>query len=297
MSIAWRQLDRYDNGDMSIDRADAPLRQIRLLRVTADECVSARDEAAVEEPLQLVIGGAPFAVIMRTPGADEALAAGFLVGERIVRERREVVSIAPAHGRDRRVLHNVVNIELTDTAMKRLARAKRSVAMSASCGLCGRQTIEAIAEEGLRVESAIEIDAAVVAALPDRLRAAQTVFARTGGLHAAGLFRADGTLDAIAEDVGRHNAVDKTIGATWLAQGSLRGHALCVSGRASYEIVLKAVVAGIGVIVAVSAPSTMAIDLAASAGVTLSGFVREGRLNVYTHPGRIRAVAGARHAR
>lgn len=279
---------------MSIHRTGAQLRQVRLTRLTAGECVSTRDEAAVEEPLQLVINGAPFAVIMRTPGADEALAAGFLLGERIVVERDEVVSIAAERGRGQRAVHNVVNVELTGTAMRRLARAKRSVTMNASCGLCGRQTIDAITAEGLRVESTVAIEAGVIATLPDRLRSAQTVFARTGGLHAAGLFRADGTLDAIAEDVGRHNAVDKTIGATWLARGgSIGSDALCVSGRASYEIVLKAVVAGIPVVVAVSAPSTMAIDLAASAGVTLAGFVRDGRINVYSRPERLRAVTSA----
>jgi FdhD protein len=263
-------------------------RAVELVRWAAGTRQAGRDAAAVEEPLQLIVNGRAFAVIMRTPGPDGALAAGFLVGERIVQSFDDIVSLKPATAPDGGARHNVVDIVLGRAATARLAAVKRSVTTTAACGMCGRQSIDALAAAGLSVRSSCAFEAATLAELPARMRRAQTVFDTTGGLHAAGLFRADASLDQIAEDVGRHNAVDKVVGARWLARDwPLSKHVLCVSGRASYEIVLKALTAGIPIVAAVSAPSTLAIDLAETGGITLAGFVRENRLNVYTHPHRI----------
>jgi FdhD protein len=238
--------------------------------------------------LQLVINGGAFAVIMRTPGADYDLAAGFLIGERIVAAFDDVVSLGPAPSRDGGMRHNVVDIVLGDLASSRLAAARRAVTTTASCGLCGRQSIDDLAAEGFDVRSPLQVAAETVAVLPTLMRRAQAIFDTTGGLHAAGLFRADATLEVIAEDVGRHNAVDKVVGSRWLArEWPLSERVLCVSGRLSYEIVLKALTAEIPIVAAVSAPSTLAIDLAERTGITLAGFVREGGLNVYTHPQRV----------
>jgi FdhD protein len=269
------------------DIDDRPARPVQVLKVAHEGRSEASDSAAVEEPLQVSINGAPFAVIMRTPGADRDLTAGFLLGERIAVDAGDIESMAPGHARG--VLqHNVIEVALAAHAAGRVAAAARAVTTNASCGLCGRQHVDSLLADGLSVRSAFSVPAAVVAQCPARMREVQDVFERTGGLHAAALFDAHGAIERVAEDVGRHNAVDKVIGASWWAgRWPLDERMLCVSGRLSYEIVLKALIARIPVLVAVSAPSTLAIDLAAGAGVTLAGFVREGRMNVYTHPERI----------
>jgi FdhD protein len=266
----------------------APVRAVPVVRVGGGEPGRAHDFAAVEEPLQLLVAGRPFAVIMRTPGADRALVAGFLVAEGIVRESGDLVGVDEACDAAGRAQHNVVDVRLGPAASARLARAARAVAMSSSCGLCGRQTIDALVADRPPVDSDVRMAAEVVVDLPRLMRGAQAAFDRTGGLHAAALVSPEGSLDRLAEDVGRHNAVDKVVGAMWL-EGCwpVAGHALAVSGRASYEIVLKAFAAGVPIVAAVSAPSSLAIDLAERAGITLVGFVRDGRFNVYSHPARV----------
>jgi FdhD protein len=249
------------------------------------------DIAAVEEPLEVRLHGKPFAVIMRTPGDDRALAAGFLFSEGVVRDARAIGAVEHCRHPDRPEAHNVVDVYLLGDAKASLDRhleERRNVLASSSCGLCGRVSIEAIAVRAPRLEPGWRMKKDVAAALPAALRQHQTVFAGTGGLHGAGLFTPDGEYDTSAEDVGRHNAVDKVVGRTLLDERlPLHDRALAVSGRVSYEIVQKAWLAGIALVCAVSAPTSLAIDLADEAGITLLGFARDGGFNVYTHPSRL----------
>jgi FdhD protein len=235
-----------------------------------------RDRVAVEEPLEIRIGGRPVAVTMRTPGHDEELALGFCLSE----------GLRPASARvPDDLAANTVDV---DAPGFDAARLQRSFFTSSSCGVCGKGALEAVAVEAPRVESELRVPLAVVAALPDRLREAQAAFAVTGGLHATGLFSGAGELLCAREDVGRHNAMDKVVG--WAFTRGLLPLAdsiLCVSGRLSFELVQKAAVAGCPVLVAVGAPSSLAVELAADRSVTLCGFVRGGTANVYTEPWRI----------
>jgi FdhD protein len=236
-----------------------------------------RDEIAVEEPLEIRVGGQPIAVTMRTPGHDEELALGFLRSEGIA-----AVSARPAAD----LAANVIEVEVEGEVD--FEHLSRNFYTSSSCGVCGKGALEAVAVEAPPVESELVVPAVLVAVLPDRLREAQPTFAATGGLHATGLFDASGDLLVVREDVGRHNAMDKVVG--WaFGQGllPLADKMLCVSGRLSFELVQKAVVAGCPVVVAVGAPSTLAVDLARDRGVTLCGFVRGGRVNVYSEAQRI----------
>jgi FdhD protein len=236
------------------------------------------DLVAVEEPLELRIGGRPVAVTMRTPGHDEELALGFCLSEGLRPEAARAADDLAA---------NAVEIDAPAFDPDRLAR---SFYTSSSCGVCGKGALEAVAVEAPRVVSDLRVPAALVAELPARLRAAQAAFEATGGLHAAGLFSARGELLCVREDVGRHNALDKVVG--WAFREDLLPLAeaiLCVSGRLSFELVQKAAVAGCPLLVAVGAPSSLAIELAADRGLTLCGFVRDGSLNVYTRPERVGA--------
>jgi FdhD protein len=235
-----------------------------------------RDRTAVEEPLEIRINGTPVAVTMRTPGHDEELALGFCVTE----------GISPSHAAASSDLAaNTIEVEVPEFDPGRL---QRSFYTSSSCGVCGKGALEAVAVEAPRVTSELRVEATLVSTLPDRLRAAQTAFAHTGGLHATGLFDVTGQLLCLREDVGRHNAMDKVVG--W-AYGQSRlplvRSILCVSGRLSFELVQKAAVAGCPLVVAVGAPSSLAVDLARDRGITTCGFVRSGRMNVYTEPWRI----------
>jgi FdhD protein len=239
---------------------------------------TATDVVAVEEPLEIRIDGAPVAVTMRTPGHDEELALGFALSEGLRPDAARAPDDLAAN-----------TIELVASGFD-AARLARSFYTSSSCGVCGKGALEAVAVEAPRVESDLRLTAALVASLPDRLRESQAAFEATGGLHATGLFAADGSLLCLREDVGRHNAMDKVIGwAFGAGRLPLAGDVLCVSGRLSFELVQKAAVAGCPVLVAVGAPSSLAVELAGDRGVTLCGFVRDGRLNVYTEPWRIDA--------
>jgi FdhD protein len=237
---------------------------------------SERDQVAVEEPLEIRINGAPVAVTMRTPGQDEELALGFCLSEGLRPEAARLPEDLAA---------NTVDV---DAAQFDPARLQRSFYTSSSCGVCGKGALEAVAVEASRVASELHVALEVVASLPDRLRSEQGAFAVTGGLHAAGLFTADGELVCVREDVGRHNAMDKVIGwAFGAGRLPLADTVLCVSGRLSFELVQKAAVAGCPVLVAVGAPSSLAVSLAEDRGITLCGFVRNGNANVYSEAWRI----------
>jgi FdhD protein len=264
---------------------------IDVVRVGPTAGTMASDVAAMEEPLEIRLGGLPFVVIMRTPGDDEALAAGFLLAEQIVRGPDEIATMRYCTDDDGLDVTNVLNVWVTGEAATRAAAAvagKRHVTASSSCGVCGRRSIDDLLESARRLTSTWTVARAVVSAMPDRLRAAQKGFDETGGLHAAGLFAGDGSLVRMAEDVGRHNAVDKVFGAE-LRDGHvpLDERVLFVSGRTSFEIVQKAVCAGVPIVASVSAPSSLAIGLARDANLTLVGFVRGGTFNIYTGADRI----------
>lgn len=252
------------------------------------------DWVAVEEPMEVRVNGSSFAVIMRTPGSDPELAAGFLLAEDVIRTADELLVIELCEDTDEEGRGNTLNVRVAGEAESRLVTRlgdRRQVMMTASCGLCGRRTIESLRARVSHVYGQWQIDPAIVTSLPQRLRAAQRVFDRTGGLHAAGLFDREGRLTLIAEDVGRHNAVDKIVGRR-LIDGALPLDTgiLVVSGRTSYELVQKALLAGVPFVAAVSAPSSLAIRLAEESGITLCGFVRGDTFNVYAHPQRIADV-------
>jgi len=235
-----------------------------------------RDELAVEEPLEIRVNGEPVAVTMRTPGHDEELALGFLLSEGVRPRDASLPDDLAA---------NTVEVAVEGFDPEPL---RRNFYTTSSCGVCGKGALEAVAVEAPRVKSGLRVPATVVAGLPDRLREAQPTFAATGGLHATGLFAADGALLVVREDVGRHNAFDKVVGRAFLdGLLPLADKLVCVSGRLSFELVQKAAVAGAPVVVAVGAPSTLAVELALDRGITLCGFVRDGRVNVYSEPWRI----------
>jgi FdhD protein len=267
------------------------LRPVAVVRVRGGARTEESDRAATEEPLEIRLHDRPFAVIMRTPGADPELAAGFLLSERVLAGADDLGTIA--HCTDPAADHpeNIVNVTLANgsaLAIDRLLAGRRQVATSSACGMCGRQTIESLAVGAAPLRRTWSVASTLISALPDQLRARQALFDETGGLHAAGLFARTGSLLDVAEDVGRHNAVDKIVGRMLMRDAlPLSDHLLCVSGRTSFEIVQKAIVAGIAVVAAVSAPSSLAIELAEEFGVTLIGFIRGDGFNIYAHAERI----------
>jgi FdhD protein len=244
--------------------------------VRLPEASRERDAVAVEEPLEIRVNGSPIAVTMRTPGHDEELALGFLVTEGI-----EPLRAAPPAD----LAANTVEVEVGSFEP---AGLERHFYTSSSCGVCGKGALEAVAVAAPLATSNLRVAASLLARLPERLREHQAAFAETGGLHATGLFDAEGTLHCLREDVGRHNAMDKVVG--WSFQEGLLplgDSILCVSGRLSFELVQKAAVAGCPILVAVGAPSSLAVELARDRGLTLCGFVRDGRVNVYSEPWRV----------
>jgi FdhD protein len=274
-----------------------PVERVRL-RAREDGLEVEREDAlAVEEPLELRIRSAEssavsrFVTTMRTPGPDEELAAGLLFAEGVLEQRADLVALErPGDPRVEPELRaNVLVATLSKDALARAAGLQRSTVMGSACGVCGRTVIGRVLPEGRpRIVSELRVDAELLHALPARLRERQSVFAHTGGLHAAGLFDAQGRLLEVREDIGRHNAVDKLVGARWLAEAlPLRDCLLVVSGRAGFEIVQKATFAGIPIMASVSAPSSLAVELAEAAGITLIGFLRERRFNIYTGAARV----------
>ena len=254
-----------------------------------------RDQVAAEEPLQLSLDGKPLSIVMRTPGNDLELALGLLWAEQVIRSIDDVVRVrisAEAQESESRVPvagdlveSNQVDIYLRTSASR---RPERSFLASSACGVCGATTVESLALDFARIPSGLTVGPAMLPALSDRLREQQRIFESTGGLHAAGLFDEQGELQLLREDIGRHNAVDKVVGRSLLdGRLPLARSLLAVSGRAGYEVVQKAVAAGIPILAAVGAPSSLAVATAERFGMTLVGFLRDDRFNVYTAPERI----------
>jgi len=265
-----------------------------VLRIDGGEVSRRPDTLAAEEPMEIRVDGRPLTVTMRTPGDDFDLAVGFLVSEGVVHATADVLTARYCAGAtaDGTNTYNVVDVQLAPEVPRPDASLERNFYTTSSCGVCGKASLDAVRTTAAWsvAEDPIELSLDLLASLPGRLRKAQAVFDRTGGLHAAGLFSAEGELLVLKEDVGRHNAVDKVIGHA-LREGllPLRGSILMVSGRASFELVQKAVMAGIPVLAAVSAPSSLAAELADEQGLTLVGFLRGASMNVYAGGDRIRS--------
>ncbi len=277
-----------------------PATSARVVRYERGVRAEREDRLATEEPLELRLraGGAraTLAITMRTPGHDFELAAGFLHGEGLIASRADLRGLTYCVDRDvdAEQRFNIVNADLAATALPTLEPLERHFATTSACGICGKASLEALELRGVAaLPSGPQVAPATIARLPERLRAAQGVFAQTGGLHAAALFTSGGELVAVREDVGRHNALDKLVG--WaLLEGRLPlAEAVVLLSGASYELVQKALVARVPVLCAVSAPSSLAVDLARRFGMTLAGFVRDERFNVYAGDARIAAGAGA----
>jgi len=240
------------------------------------------DDLTIEEPLEIRVGRKPIATTMRTPGHDEELAAGFLLSEGLVRTRDQIASISVSGD-------NRVSVELTAGVKLKLNSTKRFGTISSSCGLCGKKSVDTIRQNFPAIRSTdIRIDIETLLSLPEKLRNAQSDFSRTGGIHAAGIFSVNGKLKIAREDIGRHNAVDKAVGRASLDELlPLERYLLLVSGRASFEIIQKALAARIPMVAAVSAPSSLAVELARDSNQTLIGFLRPPSFNIYTHVERV----------
>ena len=253
---------------------------VQVLKVSSAGSSEASDLVAREEPLEIRIRGRSIAVTMRTPGHDRELAAGFLLTEGIMHRPSDIVEMAPCLESD--APENTLNVFLAPDVEVDFERLTRHVFASSSCGLCGKASIESVHQSFPPIETSFAVKPGVLIGLPQKMHAAQVTFSKTGGLHAAALFDEHGNLLSLREDIGRHNAVDKVIGDSFLkGRQPLDRHILLVSGRASFEIVQKALAARIPVIAAISAPSSLAVEFAKESGQTLVGFLREGTMNVY----------------
>jgi len=244
------------------------------------------DDVAVEAPLEVRFAGRQATVLMRTPGQDEELVRGFLFSEGIITRADDILSMRRPADLSGSLVGNVIDVQLASSRPS--PELDRTFYSSASCGVCGKSTIESLEVKAARLESSTKVRHAVLTSLPARLKAAQPTFARTGGVHASGLFTADGELVAVREDVGRHNALDKLIG--WALKENLvplEAYLLLLSGRVSYELVQKAVMASLPILAAVGAPSSLAIDMAERFNLTLVGFLRPDCMNIYHDPSRI----------
>ena len=265
----------------------------RASHLTADHSTERPETLVVEEPLEIRVNGSPLTVTMRTPGSDIELAQGFLLTEGVIGRRDDVLTVQYCRGAetaDGTNTYNVLDVTLRPDVPPPDTDVTRNFYTTSSCGVCGKASLEAVRLSSRHSpgDDPTSVSTATLTSLPEQLRSAQKVFASTGGLHAAALFTADGTLLAVREDVGRHNAVDKVIG--WALEADripLGGTVLLVSGRASFELTQKAVMAGIPVLAAVSAPSSLAVDLATQSGLTLVAFLRGDSMNVYSRADRI----------
>lgn len=267
----------------------------RMHRVTPAEAVARPDTLVVEEPLEIRVGGAPVTVTMRTPGSDVELAQGFLLTEGVVARREDIAAVRYCRGVEDGSAHsqnsyNVLDVTLAPAVPPPVVDPTRNFYTTSSCGVCGKASLDAVRLTSRYApgDDPSVIRAEKLSALPEKLRDAQKVFAATGGLHGAALFDADGTTLVVREDIGRHNAVDKVIG--WALEQQripLTGTVLLVSGRASFELTQKAVMAGIPIMAAVSAPSSLAVDLAGQSGLTLVAFLRGDSMNVYSRADRV----------
>ncbi len=278
---------------MKPDECSAQSSATEIVRWKSGRAASLTDQVAREEPLEIRVRGRSVAVTMRTPGHDRELAAGFLLTERIIRQRKDLVAIATC--RASQEPENTLDVFLRPGVEVDFAALTRHVFASSSCGLCGKASIEAVKQHFPAVDSGIAMTAISLARLPGRMRQAQKTFAQTGGLHAAAIFDAKGKLVVLREDIGRHNAVDKVIGHGVLENKlPFDRHILLVSGRASFEILQKALAARISMVAAVSAPSSLAVEFARANGQTLVGFLRGSTMNIYSRPERILAPAKAK---
>lgn len=263
-------------------------RSARVIRFEAEARTSRDDFVAHEEPLEIQVNGAGLVVTMRTPGDDLDLATGFLLAERIIERASDIASMRHcASVKDAEAEDNILRVVLREGIEVPFSKLKRNFFASSSCGVCGKATIESVLAVQGRVEHRSTVAARVLYDLPPRLRAAQPTFDTTGGLHAAGFFSAEGELLVLHEDIGRHNAVDKVIGAMARASRSCEDGVLLVSGRVGFEIVQKAAAARIGVLAGVSAPSSLAVRLGEDLGITIIGFLRGTSMNVYAHADRV----------
>jgi FdhD protein len=265
----------------------------RAQHVTADDAVARPETLVVEEPLEIRVNGTPITVTMRTPGSDIELAQGFLLTEGVISRREDVLTVryCKGAGADNVNTYNVLDVTLAPGVAMPDVNVTRNFYTTSSCGVCGKASLDAVTTISRHCpgDDPSTVAAETLSAMPAKLRVAQKVFASTGGLHGAALFGVDGTMLAVREDIGRHNAVDKVIG--WALEADripLTATVLLVSGRASFELTQKAVMAGIPVLAAVSAPSSLAVDLASQSGLTLVAFLRGESMNVYTRPDRIK---------
>jgi FdhD protein len=276
----------------------------QVVRVENGEVTNRLDYLATEEPLELRLIAGPnkqtqykqtLAVTMRTPGNDFELAAGFLLSEGIIQKRDDIKRISYCVDKEltEEQRYNVVNVLLTANELPDLVRLERHFQVSSSCGVCGKASLESLENRNIqKIESSLRVSSELICELPEKLRKSQGLFDITGGLHAVALFDANGNLLALREDVGRHNAMDKLLGWALLENLlPLSSHIVLVSGRASFELAQKALVAGIPIFCAVSAPSSLAVDLARRFNMTLIGFLRGERFNIYTHQGRVSLVS------
>ena len=287
--------------------SDKQVKKVAMQRVDGPATSRENDCLAAEEPLEIRVEGHSVAVVMRTPGEDRELAAGFLVTEGLIHSADDVIDIKPQphclmSTEDKNATHemsnaleegNAVNVQLKQPNSLDLKRLTRHVFSSSSCGICSKASIEAVRQQFPPIQDDFEVDAQVILGLPATLASLQETFKRTGGLHACALFDLAGRLVVLREDVGRHNALDKVVGWALLANRlPLRQHILLLSGRTSFEMMQKALAAGIPVIAAISAPSSLAVEFARDSGQTLVGFLRGQRMNIYASAQRLRATGG-----
>lgn len=259
------------------------LRSTTLLRIEGARATRRGDHLAREEPLEIRVRGRSIAVTMRTPGHDDELACGFLLSEGLISKRTDVAEIAPCASGENAAFGNILNVFLAPSVPLDLERLTRHTFASSSCGLCGKASIESVHQHFAPLKEGPRVSVEVIRLLPEKLIPGQSTFAKTGGLHAAGLFDLTGNLLAVREDVGRHNAVDKVLGWAFLRSLlPLKEHILLVSGRASFEIMQKALAGGIPVVAAVSAPSSLAVEFARESNQLLIGFLRGEKFNVYS---------------
>jgi len=258
-----------------------PIARTEVVRITGDGRERDDDAIVVEEPLEIRVGEKAVSITLRTPGDDFDLAAGFLFSESILHDARDIATIRHWGS------PNIVRVDLSEDTRVDLQRLQRHFYSTSSCGVCGKVSIDALRVQTTPLTSQVRVTSDVIAALPDVLRTQQKAFDATGGIHAAGIFAADGTLLRLREDVGRHNAVDKVLGSFFREGAKLDAHILVVSGRTSFEIVQKAIVARVPILAAVGAPSSLAVELAREFNLTLLGFVRDGRFNVYAGFNRV----------
>jgi FdhD protein len=263
------------------------IREFPLWRYRDGRLAAARDRVAVEEPLEIRLSGEPFQVLMRLPGWEKELALGFLFTEGMIRDLSEVITVHfCGTATDPLLPPNVVDISLTDAALARRGRRQVQVSYS-SCGLCAKEAVSQICRQVPKVASRLTVPLAALLSLMGRLQEGQPIFRETGGTHAVALASPDGQVFLQAEDVGRHNAMDKVIGRALLTRQDFRGLVALLSGRISFEMALKTARAGIPILAAVSAPTSLALELARELELTTAGFVRGDRMNIYTHPERI----------